>query len=75
MNSLEKRIAEYQDIQSEIQELEAYYTSRQWRDDFERDEAGEFPEGLKRGVLSEDGIYDLLERSKKMTDLINGVER
>ena len=41
--------------------LEAYYTSKDWRFDFELDEAGLLPAGLKRGVLSEDGVYDLLE--------------
>lgn len=41
--------------------LEAYYTSKDWRYDFELDEAGLLPAGLKRGVLSEDGIYNLLE--------------
>ncbi|MBR4728116.1 MAG: DUF4298 domain-containing protein [Clostridia bacterium] len=41
--------------------LEAYYTSRAWRDDFEADEAGLLPAGLKRGVLSEDGIDGLLD--------------
>ena len=35
------------------------------------DEAGEFSDKLKRGVLSEDGIYNLLERNKEMMDLIN----
>ena len=35
------------------------------------DEAGEFPDKLKRGVLSEDGIYNLLERNKEMMDWIN----
>lgn len=37
-----------------------YYESGQWLRDFEADERGELPHGLKRGVLSEDGIYDLL---------------
>ena len=44
-----------------ISELEAYYESVKWRRDFENDEAGLLPKNLKRGVLSEDGIYDLLE--------------
>nr|WP_081794705.1 DUF4298 domain-containing protein [[Eubacterium] cellulosolvens] len=30
------------------------------------DEAGEFPEKLRRGVLSEDGIYNFLERNKEI---------
>ena len=40
--------------------LEAYYTSGTWRDDYEADERGELPPDLKRGVLSQDGLYDLL---------------
>ncbi len=41
--------------------LEAYYTGGAWMRDFEADEAGLLPKDLPRGVLSEDGIYDLLE--------------
>lgn len=44
--------------------LEAYYTSPAWRTDFEADEAGLLPPDLKRGALSEDGIYNLLEDFK-----------
>ena len=44
------------------QELEAYYTGGQWLADYERDERGEFPADLKRGVLSQDGLYDLLSQ-------------
>ena len=43
--------------------LNTYYTSGQWRDDYEADERGELPPDLKRGVLSQDGLYDLLERT------------
>ena len=42
--------------------LDAYYTSGEWREDYEADERGEFPPDLKRGVLSQDALYDLLER-------------
>ena len=45
-----------------IHELEAYYGSDEWKQDFADDEAGRLPKQLKRGVLSEDGIYNLLER-------------
>ena len=41
--------------------LDAYYTSGQWREDYEADERGELPPDLKRGVLSQDTLYDLLE--------------
>ncbi len=45
--------------------LETYYTSDEWKQDFEADEAGLLPDYVKRGVLSEDGIYNLLERAKE----------
>ena len=41
--------------------LEAYYTSGEWQEDYEADERGELPPDLKRGVLSQDALYDLLE--------------
>ena len=42
------------------QALETYYTGGQWLRDYERDERGAWPPELKRGVLSQDGLYDLL---------------
>ena len=41
--------------------LQEYMDSGAWLSDFEADERGEFPAGLKRGVLSEDGLYNLLQ--------------
>ncbi len=41
--------------------LDAYYTSGEWREDYEADERGELPPDLKRGVLSQDALYDFLE--------------
>ena len=52
----------YVKLHSLIQELETYYRSDEWKQDFADDEAGRLPKQLKRGVLSEDGIYNLLER-------------
>lgn len=43
--------------------LEHYMASGEWREDYEADERGELPPDLKRGVLSQDALYDLLERS------------
>lgn len=50
----------YEKIQSKYYKLENYYGSTKWIDDFEADEAGKLPEDLKRGVLSEDAVYDLI---------------
>ena len=73
LDTLEKLIAEYKELQPDIQRLEEYYTSQQWKDDLAKDEAGEFPDELKRGVLSEDGIYNLLERNKEMMEWISKI--
>ncbi len=43
-----------------LQELTEYYENGQWLADYEADEAGLLPPDLKRGILSEDGIYNLL---------------
>lgn len=52
----------YDEARADFRELEAYYDGADWRQDFEDDEAGRLPSpaDLPRGVLSEDGIYDLL---------------
>ena len=38
--------------------------SGEWLKDFEADERGKLPKNMPRGVLSEDGLYNLLESSK-----------
>ena len=37
-----------------------YYEGGQWLSDYAADEAGLLPPTLKRGVLSEDGVYNFL---------------
>ena len=57
----EERRRELQEkLQWKCDLLEEYYTSGEWRNDYEADEAGLLPSDLKRGVLSQDGVYDLL---------------
>lgn len=61
MERLFDNISEGKGTSEDKAKLEAYYTGKDWRFDFELDEAGLLPAGLKRGVLSEDAVYDLLE--------------
>ena len=42
--------------------LTDYYENGLWLKDYEADERGELSEDLKRGVLSEDGLHDLLSQ-------------
>ena len=65
---------EFLKFQSEIRKLEKYYTGSRWKKDFELDEQGLLPKDLKRGVLSEDGIYNLLERNRELLEEIEGEE-
>lgn len=71
VSRLDEALEGFEAILPEIKTLIAYYESDLWRDDFEADAQGVFPPELKRGVLSEDGIYNLLtdyQRLKEMLD-------
>ena len=68
--SLEKNLDGFEKLQSDIQKLEAYYTGSDWKNDLKLDEEGKLPVDLKRGVLSEDGIYDLLEKNREMLERV-----
>ena len=72
LDALENAITDLQGYQEEIRKLEAYYTGPDWKKDFARDEAGRLPADLKRGVLSEDGIFDLLERNRELLACFGG---
>ncbi len=54
--------------QDAIAALDEYYGSDLWRQDFADDEAGLLPDSLKRGVLSEDGIWNLLTDARALAD-------
>lgn len=65
---------EFLGFQAEIKKLADYYQSQDWKDDFALYEEGELPKELKRGVLSEDGIYNALERNKELLETIGAEE-
>lgn len=52
-------------MREKIQILRAYMESGEWLADYELDERGALPQGMKRGVLSQDGLHDLLVRVKE----------
>jgi hypothetical protein len=63
---LDSALEKYEAAQEAIAALSEYYGSDLWKQDFAADEAGILPEGLKRGVLSEDGIWNLLTDCKEL---------
>ena len=66
LTEMEKALDGYQLIQEDLHALEEYYGSPIWKEDFEADEAGLLPGDLKRGVLTEDGIDDVLEQNAEL---------
>ncbi len=50
----------YEATRKDYKKLSDYYGSTRWMEDYEADEAGKLPADLKRGVLSEDAVYDLI---------------
>lgn len=63
---LSAALEKYAASQEAIRTLHAYYGSDDWRKDLEDDEAGRLPKDLKRGVLSEDGIWNVLADSRQL---------
>ena len=52
------------ELQAAARSLAAYQSGGNWLPDYTLDEAGLFPPEFKRGVLSQDGLYELLCREE-----------
>ena len=63
---LSAALDDYEAAQEAIHQLSAYYDSDDWKKDFADDEQGRLPKDLKRGMLSEDGIWNLLEDHREV---------
>ena len=72
---LTEALEKYEKIQNKYYKLENYYGSSKWIDDFEADEAGRLPADLKRGVLSEDAVYDLITDETELRKWIERLKR
>ena len=61
VSKLEKSIDDFNSIESDIDKLNKYYGSKEWYKDIE-----EYDGSYNAGVLSEDGIWNLLERINEL---------
>lgn len=68
LKRLSSALDKYDETKEDIAVLSAYYASNDWKQDFADDEAGRLPKNLKRGVLSEDGIWSLLEAHRELQE-------
>lgn len=70
VSELQKAIDGFTALTQKADELEKYYSGKLWKKDYSDDEAGLLPQELKRGVLSEDGLYNLLDEVRSLKELI-----
>lgn len=75
LKRLSSALDKYEEAQEGIAALGGYYGSEDWKQDFADDEAGRLPASLKRGVLSEDGIWNLFEDIKELQEKIRNITR
>lgn len=71
ISKLENNLDDYLLLLPKLNELIEYYDG-EWRHDYEDDELGKLPRDLKRGVLSEDAVYNLLVDHR---EVINSMSR
>lgn len=64
VTKLSEALEAYRSVQDELLILNSYYGSDEWKQDFADDEAGLLPKDLKRGVLSEDGVWDVMSENQ-----------
>lgn len=72
VKKLSAALDKYEEAREAIKTLDKYLGSKQWKQDCKADEDGKLPKDLKRGVLSEDGIWNVLEESRRLDETIKG---
>ncbi len=73
VNALADALEQYLAVLPALDALKAYYSSPLWRQDYEDDEAGKLPADLKRGVLSEDAVYNLLYEHQLLMEALKSL--
>ena len=66
VGQMEEALERYEAAQEAVERLARYLDSEEWQRDFADDEKGLLPQDLKRGVLSEDGIWNRLENNRDL---------
>ena len=78
INSFEESLNNLNTVFDDIKCLSEYY-KKEWKEDYEADEQGKIPKDIKRGVLSQDTLFNLLgklnEMQKDITELNNKISQ
>lgn len=70
VEQLDSALDNFRAVIPDIELLIDYYESELWMTDFNDDSEGRIPSELKRGVLSEDGIYNLLTDYQRLASML-----
>lgn len=70
---LSQALDAYEETRPAVKALDGYLGSDTWKADREADEQGLLPEGLARGVLSEDGLWNLLEEVGELDERLRNL--
>ena len=66
VKALSEALDLYTEAMESIETIDDYLVSDEWQQDFNDSEAGKLPKDLKCGVLSEDGIWDVVDSSREL---------
>lgn len=73
--ALSEALDRYIALQDDIEQLDRYYGSEEWRTDLDADTAGRLPHDLKRGVLSEDAAWNALTEVRELNQRLAEVAK
>lgn len=72
-DELEQCLEKMIDFYPTWKELISYYESKEYMADLNKDERGYFPLTLKRGIFSEDAIYDTIYEDESIKELLENL--
>ena len=66
VKTLSEALDLYTNAMESIETIDDYLVSDEWQQDFNDSEAGLLPKDLKCGVLSEDGIWNVVDTNREL---------
>ena len=73
IRQFEEALKEYNKVQKHINKISKYYGSKDWYKDF--DDYNNKKTNIKAGVLSEDGIYNVIMENKEIGKELNKLSK
>lgn len=74
IKQFKEALKEYKKVQKQIKKISKYYGSKEWYKDFD-DYNDKKISNIKAGVLSEDGIYNVIMENKEIGKELNKLSK